>query len=173
MRFLSRRRVADAASVVLAGAFLNAAVFESLRTSTENLALFAAAAIAAEAMQRAQDELLPDALEGERFALTSPIHVAAMIVAGPWVAAAVAGWSAVAIGPFRGGTPLPLLRRGGALAAAALAGGFAFQLAGGAIGHLRLPDDLMPAVVAGIVYVTARTLLEGLVVRSPALPDLI
>jgi len=173
MRFLSRRRVADAASVVLAGALLNAAVFESLRTSTENLALFAAAAIAAEAMQRAHDELLPDALEGERFALTSPIHVAAMIVAGPWVAAAVAGWSAVAVGPFRGGTPLPLLRRGGALAAAALAGGFVFQLAGGAIGHLRLPDDLMPAVVAGIVYVTARTLLEGLVARRPALPDLI
>src|SRR5439155_1666842 len=83
MRFLARRRVADAASVVLAGALLNAAVFESLRTSTENLALFAAAAIAAEAMQRAHDELLPDALEGERFALTSPIHVAAMIVAGP------------------------------------------------------------------------------------------
>src|SRR6266571_745103 len=173
MRFLSRLRLADAATVAFSGVLLNVAVYESLRASTEKLALFAAAAIAAEALQRAHDELLPDALEGERFTLTSPIHVAAILVAGPWIAAAVAGWSVIAVGPFRGLTPLPLLRRGAALAAAALAGGVTLELAGGTVAQLRLPDDLLPAVVAGIVYVTVRTLLEGIVSRRVALPDVI
>src|SRR5205823_13769072 len=100
-------------------------------------------------------------------------HVAAILVAGPWVAAAVAGWSVIAVGPFRGHTPLPLLRRGAALAAAALAGGFTLEIAGGTVAHLRLPEDLLPAAVAGIVYVTLRTLLEGVVTRRVALPDLI
>jgi HD-GYP domain-containing protein (c-di-GMP phosphodiesterase class II) len=171
MRSLFFRRSADAATVVFAGALLNVAVFESLRVSTGKLALFAAVAIAAEAFQRPHDELLPDALESERFVLSSPLHLAAMLVAGPWVAAAAAGWSILAVGPFRGGTPLSLLRRAGAVAAAALAGGAAFELAGGIVGHLVLPDDLLPATLAGLVYLTTRTLAEGLVARRVDLRD--
>src|SRR5438132_14303026 len=94
MRSLIRRRAVSAVTVVCTGVLLNVAVFESLRSSAAKLALFAAVAIAAEALQRADDELLPDALEGERFSLTSPIQIAAILVGGPWVAAAVAGWSA-------------------------------------------------------------------------------
>jgi hypothetical protein len=171
MRSFFRRRFADAATVVFAGALLNVAVFQSLRISSEKLALFAAVAILAEALQRSHDEVLPDAPEGERFALTAPLHLAAILVAGPWVAAAVAGWSIVAVGPFRGELPLPLLRRATAVAGAALAGGFAFELAGGSIGHLLLPDDLLAAAVAGLVYMTSRTLLQGLVAGRTGLPD--
>jgi HD-GYP domain-containing protein (c-di-GMP phosphodiesterase class II) len=170
---LSRRRAADALTIALAGVLLSAVLLESIRTSAAKLALFGAAAIAVEALRRAHDELLPDDLEGERFALTSPIHLAAIFVAGPWVAAAVAAWSVVCVGPFKGETPLPLLRRGAAIGASAIAGGLAFQLAGGAVGHMRLPDDLLPVAVAGIVYVTARTLLEGLATSRTTLPDLV
>ena len=172
MRSLSRRRLADGFSVLLAGALLNVAVFQALRISPEQLALFAAVAIAAEAIQRREHELLPDALGGERFSLTSPIQIAAILVAGPWVGAAVAGWSVVAVGLFRNFELRRLLGHAGALAAAALAGGFAFELAGGIVGVLRLPDDVMPAALAGLVYVTVRTLLEGLVTRRASLPDL-
>ena len=173
MRSLSRRRLADGFSVLLAGALLNVAVFQALRVSPEKLALFAAVAIAAEAIQRREHELLPDALGGERFSLTSPIQIAAILVAGPWVGAAVAGWSVVAVGLFRSFELRRLLGHAGALAAAALAGGFAFEMAGGIVGTLRLPDDLMPAVLAGLVYVTVRTLLEGVVTRRASLPDLV
>ena len=114
MRSFFRRRVADAATVVFAGVLLNVAVFESLGRSTSKLAFFAAVAIAAEALQRPHDELLPDALEGERFTLTTPIHLAALVVAGPWVATAIAGWSAIAVGPFRGLAPMELLRKASA-----------------------------------------------------------
>ena len=120
MRSLIRRRGADATTVVLVGVLLNVAVFESLGSATSKLALFAAVAIAAEALQRPHDELLPDSLEGERFTLTAPIHLAAALVAGPWVAAAVAGWSVIAVGPFRGLAPMEMLRRAGALGASAL-----------------------------------------------------
>ena len=171
MRSPIRRHAADAATVAFAGVLLNVAVFESLQSSTSKLALFAAVAILAEALQRPHDELLPDALEGERFTLTAPIHLAALFVAGPWVAAAIAGWSVIAVGPFRGLPLMVLVRRAAAFGASALAGGAAFTLAGGSVGHLALPEDLLPAVLAGLVYVTARTLLEGLATQRPALPD--
>jgi HD-GYP domain-containing protein (c-di-GMP phosphodiesterase class II) len=173
MRSFIRRRAADVVTVAFAGVLLNVAVFESLRDSMSMLALFAAVAIAAEALQRPHDELLPDSLEGERFTITAPIHLAALLVAGPWVATAVAGWSVIAVGPFRGLAPMELLRKAAALGASALAGGTAFALAGGSVGHLTLPEDLLPAAVAGVVYVTARTLLEGMVTQRPALPDLL
>ncbi len=173
MRSLIRRRAADAATVVFTGVLLNVAVFQSLGSSTSNLALFAAVAIAAEALQRPHDELLPDALEGERFSLTAPIHVATLLVAGPWVATAVAGWSVIAVAPFRGFALMDLLRRAAALGMSALAGGAAFILAGGSVGHLTLPEDLLPAAVAGLVYVTVRTLLEGVAAKHPALPDVL
>jgi HD-GYP domain-containing protein (c-di-GMP phosphodiesterase class II) len=173
MRSFIRRRGADATTVAFAGVLLNVAVFESLGSSTSMLALFAAVAIAAEALHRPHDELLPDALEGERFTLTTPIHLAAILVAGPWVATAAAGWSVIAVGPFRGVAPMELLRKAAALGMATLAGGAAFTLAGGTVGHLTLPEDLLPAAVAGLVYVTVRTLLEGLATQRPALPDLL
>ncbi|HMI99186.1 MAG TPA: HD domain-containing phosphohydrolase [Gaiellaceae bacterium] len=171
MRSFIRRYAANATTVALAAVLLSVSVFESLGSSTSKLALFAAVAIAAEALQRPHDELLPDALEGERFTLSAPIHLAAVLVAGPWVGAAVAGWSITAVGPFRGLGPMATLRRAAALGTSALAGGAAFTLAGGSVGHLVLPEDLLPAALAGLVYVTARTLLEGLATQRPALPD--
>jgi HD-GYP domain-containing protein (c-di-GMP phosphodiesterase class II) len=173
MRSFIRRRAADAATVAFAGVLLNVAVFQSLGSSTSKLALFAAVAIAAEALQRPHDELLPDALEGERFTLTTPLHLTALLVAGPWVAAAAAGWSVIAVGPFRGLGPMELLQKAAALGTAAMAGGFAFTLAGGSVGRLTLPEDILPAAVAGLVYITVRTLLEGLATQRPALPDLL
>jgi len=173
MRSLFRRRFVDAVSVLFAGVLLNVAVFEALKASPEKLALLAAVAIAAEALQRVDDELLPDALEGERFSLTSSIQIAAILIGGPWIAAAVAGWSVVAIAPFRHVAFGQFVRRASALALSALAGGFALGLAGGVAGQLVLPDDMLPVALAGLVYVTARTLLEGLASRRLALPDVI
>jgi len=40
-------------------------------------------------------------------------------------------------------------------------------------GQMVLPDDMLPVALAGLVYVTARTLLEGLANRRLALPDVI
>src|SRR3954468_7217675 len=173
MRSLFLRRFGDGVSVLFAGVLLNVAVFEALKASPEKLALLAAVAIAAEALQGLDDELLPDALEGRRFSLTSAIQIAAILIGGPWVAAAVAGWSVVAVAPFRHAPFVQLVRRAGALAVAALAGGFALQAAGAVAGQMHLPDDMLHVALAGLVYVTVRTLLEGLVDKRVVLPDLL
>jgi hypothetical protein len=38
---------------------------------------------------------------------------------------------------------------------------------------MHLPDDMLPVALAGLVYVTVRTLLEGLVDRHVVLPDVV
>jgi HD-GYP domain-containing protein (c-di-GMP phosphodiesterase class II) len=173
MRSLFRRRFLDGVSVLFAGVFLNVAVFQALRLSPEKLALLAAVAIAAEALQRVDDELPPDPNEGQRFSLTSAVQIAAILIGGPWIAAAVAGWSVVAVAPFRSEPFVHFVRRALALALAALAGGFALQAAGAVAGQMHLPDDMLPVALAGLVYVTVRTLLEGLVDKRVVLPDLV
>src|SRR4051794_32097062 len=115
MRSLTRRRAADATSVLLAGVLLNVAVYESLRDSTAKLALFAVLAVAVEALRRVPDDRLPDALEGDRFTLTSPVQLATLFVAGAWIAAAVAGMSLVAVGVARSEPTIGVLRRASAL----------------------------------------------------------
>jgi HD-GYP domain-containing protein (c-di-GMP phosphodiesterase class II) len=173
MRSLFRRRFSGVASVLVAGALLNVAVFEALKASPEKLALLAAVAIAAEALQRHDEKLLPDGLEGEHFSLTSSVQIAAILIGGPWIAAAAAGWSVIAVAPFRDVPLVQLVRRAAALAVAALAGGLALAGAGGAVGQITLPDDMLPVALAGLIYLTVRTLLEGLVDKRVAVPDVV
>src|SRR5205814_5914080 len=48
-------------------------------------------------------------------------------------------------------------------AAAACAGGLAFEHAGGTVGSLRLLDDLIPLVALALAFLTVRTLLVDVV----------
>jgi HD-GYP domain-containing protein (c-di-GMP phosphodiesterase class II) len=144
----------------------------SLGTPAATFALFAAAYILAVALQRSEDESLPEPLEGERFSLSAPVHVAAILVAGPWAAALVAVLGTLAVRPFRHDGPRALIARSAGLAAAALGAGYAFELSGGVVGTLRLPEDVLPVVLAGFVYWTARTALDGLLKEHAAVnPD--
>jgi HD-GYP domain-containing protein (c-di-GMP phosphodiesterase class II) len=144
----------------------------SLGTSAATFALFAAAYMLAVALQRSEDESLPEPLEGERFSLAAPVHLAAVLVAGPWAAALVAVIGTLAVRPFRHDGPRTLIARSIGLALAAVGAGYAFELAGGVVGTVRLPEDVLPAVLAGFVYWTARTVLEGLLKEHAAVnPD--
>src|SRR5215218_3256900 len=126
----------------------------SLGTSAATFALFAAAYMLAVALQRSEDESLPEPLEGERFSLAAPVHVAAILVAGPWAAALVALLGTWTVRPFRNDGLRTLVARSVGLAAAALGPGYVFQLSGGVAGTVRLPEDVLPVVLAGFVYWT-------------------
>ena len=144
----------------------------SLGTSAATFALFAAAYMLAVALQHSEDESLPEPLEGERFSLSAPVHLAAILVAGPWAAGLVAVLGTLAVRPFRHDGPRALIARSAGLAAAALGAGYAFELSGGVVGTLRLPEDVLPIVLAGFVYWTACTVLEGLLKEHAAVnPD--
>jgi HD-GYP domain-containing protein (c-di-GMP phosphodiesterase class II) len=139
-----------------------------LGTSAATLALLLAAYIVAEALQRSDDELLPEPLHGGRFSLSAPVHMAAILVAGPWGAALVAFVGTWAVRPFRREGLRAIALRSGGLAAAAVGAGHVFQLAAGEPGSLQLPDDVLPVALAGAVYWTGRTLLDGLIKSDSA-----
>jgi HD-GYP domain-containing protein (c-di-GMP phosphodiesterase class II) len=147
-------------AVLLAGlAVVGTFAYSSADVSLATLALLTAAFILAEALQRADDDVLPEPLETERFSLAAPVHMAAIMIAGPWVAALVGAVGTWGVRPLRGHSWRALVPRTNALAAAAIAAGFAFQLSGGELNRVLLPDDLLPVFVMGTVYVTVRALL--------------
>jgi HD-GYP domain-containing protein (c-di-GMP phosphodiesterase class II) len=146
-------------ALLLAGTAVAGAAAYSSEASLTTLALFAAAFILAEALQRADDDVLPEPLETERFSLATPVHIAAIIIGGPWVGALVAVVGTWAVRPLRGHSWRTLVPRTNALLAASIAGGFAFQLSGGQVDLVRLPEDLLAVFVLGAVYVTVRSLL--------------
>jgi HD-GYP domain-containing protein (c-di-GMP phosphodiesterase class II) len=168
MPFLTRSRAFDAAVIAFATLLATVSALASLEASATTLALLVAAYVLAEALQHADDELVDD----QRFSLPAPVHVAAMLVAGPWPAAAVALVGTWAVRPLRGESWRPVVLRSAALAVSGVCGGYAFLLAGGDVGMLRLPGDLLPAVLGGAVYWAAKTFLEGLVSGEAVLhPD--
>ena len=141
-------------------------------TSAATFALFAAAYVLALAVQRSDDESLPEPLEGERFSLSAPIHLGAVLVTGPFAAALIAAAGTLAVRPFRHDGLRALFVRSLGLAGAALAAGHAYELAGAVRGDVRLPQDVLPVVLAGFVYWTGRTIVDGLLKEHPAMrPD--
>jgi HD-GYP domain-containing protein (c-di-GMP phosphodiesterase class II) len=100
-------------------------------------------------------------VDAEPFRISTPVHLAAMIVAGPWAAAlagvfAVLGSRLTAPRPWR-----DLLARALALGVAGLAGGYAYVLAGSATGSVVLPDDVLGVCVVVAAYAAVRTIVQG------------
>jgi HD-GYP domain-containing protein (c-di-GMP phosphodiesterase class II) len=153
------KRASSAVLLVAGLVFVGALAYSSADASLTMLALLAAAFILAEALQRADDDVLPEPLETERFSLATPVHIAALVLGGPWVGALVAVIGTWAVRPLRGHSWRTLVPRTNALVAAAVAAGFAFQFAGGEVDQVRLPEDLLPFFVMGTVYVAVRSLL--------------
>jgi HD-GYP domain-containing protein (c-di-GMP phosphodiesterase class II) len=136
-------------------------------------ALLVAAFVLAELLQRSDDEALPEPLEGERFSLSAPVHVASILILGAWPAALVGALATWVVRPLRGEAWRTSMLRGVAVSIAALVGGLAFQLSGGATGELRLAQDLLPLVVLALAYGTVRTLGLAFSGRMRRQPDLL
>jgi putative nucleotidyltransferase with HDIG domain len=93
------------------------------------------------------------------------VLVAAILVLGPWVAAVVAVAGVIAGAALRTEALRTALFRASAYACATAAGGVAFRLAGGHVGHLKLLSDLIPLVALGVAFATVHTLLLDVVLR--------
>jgi HD domain len=163
------------ASVVLAavlGVLVTAAALKTIPAAGGMVVVFLAALVASELLATARDDALADPVDAEPFRLSTPVHLAAMLVLGPWAAAlggAFAGLAGRSIRP----RPWPdVLARSVALGLAGLAGGYAFTLAGGRSGHLTLPDDVLAVCVLVAGYAAVRTVAHGLAVGLGSLgPD--
>jgi HD-GYP domain-containing protein (c-di-GMP phosphodiesterase class II) len=134
-------------------------------TPHTTLALLLAAAIVVELFEESGRERSRQPIETEGLRLGSAVQVTAILLLGPWVAALVAAAGVVAGAVFRGSALRAVAFRMSAFAVATAAGGVAFGAAGGAVGTLKLLDDLVPLLALAIVYVTARELLLETVPR--------
>ncbi|HYX89343.1 MAG TPA: HD domain-containing phosphohydrolase [Gaiellaceae bacterium] len=122
--------------------------------------LLAAAALAAELLEE-PDELRSRAPCGPgAFRVASGVHLAAVIVLGPWRGALVAG-AGVLLARAGSSSWREASFRSAALALASLAGGYAFILGGAHPGALALPADLVSISCLALAYhVVSRGLLD-------------
>jgi HD domain len=130
-----------------------------------DLLLFAAALIAAELLHRRDQELGTDE-ESDRFSVAAALAAAAAIMLGPLQALAVATVSVGVVRRLQGDGWRASGVRALSLGLGALAGGYAYLLAGSEIGSIALPDDLLGVVLLGIVFTAAKTLVVRLSARD-------
>jgi HD-GYP domain-containing protein (c-di-GMP phosphodiesterase class II) len=134
-----------------------------------SLALVAAAVIAAELLHRRDDDLGGDDAAPDRFSVAAPIVAAAALVVGPWPSLGVALLGSFGVRRLTGDSWRESAVRALSLGAAALAGGYAYVLAGSSTGSVALPDDLLGLVVLGLVFSSVKTLVQRLASRATAI----
>jgi putative nucleotidyltransferase with HDIG domain len=152
--------------VVVAGASQAADV------SLGTVALLGAAVVLTELFQVSNDDSSGDPDDAHHFSFSSAVHLAAVAIAGPWVAALVAAFGVVTVDKLRGSPWVRVLFNAAVFALAAGAGGLAFELAGGHPGTLQFPGDLAAVAALTIVYSLVNSVLVSSVValtsnRSP------
>jgi HD-GYP domain-containing protein (c-di-GMP phosphodiesterase class II) len=157
MRALRSARYAPALPFVLGCGLVTLAAYRSVGEGLGEVALFAAAVIAAELLHRRDDELGTDDAEGDGFSAAAPIAAAAAIVVGPWPALLLTTSGVFAVRRLSGETWRSSGLRSLALGLAALAGGYAYVLAGAATGSVVVPDDLLALCVLGVAFAAAKT----------------
>jgi HD-GYP domain-containing protein (c-di-GMP phosphodiesterase class II) len=140
--------------VVTVGGFL------ALDRPLTALTLFAAAALAAELLEAPEEVRLRAPLGASAFRVASGVHVAAVIVLGPWRGALVAGAGAMLARAGRSSWRNASFQAA-AFALASVAAGYAFVLGGSNAGELTLPGDLVSLACLALAYhVVSRGLLE-------------
>jgi HD-GYP domain-containing protein (c-di-GMP phosphodiesterase class II) len=164
LSMLAYATVAAGLGVTVAGGFAAAG-----RPLTA-LALFGAAALAAELLEEPESARIREPVGPGVFRVASGVDLAAVIVLGPWRGALIAGAAALLARLVRGSWRQAAFQAS-AFALGSVAAGYGFALGGGHAGHLQLPDDLVPLAVLALVYLlVSRLLLQvvgGLEVLQP------
>lgn len=135
------------------------------------LALFAAAALAAGLLEEPESGRVREPIGPGVFRVASGVDLAAVIVLGPWRGALVAGSAALLARLVRGSWRRAAFEAS-SFALASVAAGYAFGLGGGRVGHLALPDDLVPLAVLALGYLlVSRGLLQVVGALEVLQPD--
>jgi putative nucleotidyltransferase with HDIG domain len=145
-----KARVFVAGTVALGACVLVAAAVLVHTSRPAALALLFVAVLLTELLQVSSDEDALDPSDAQTFSFSSGVHIATILLIGPWAAALVAAFGVLVVDGLRGSPRTKIAFNASVFALAACAGGFAFQLAGGECATLSLPGDL-PAVVALVI----------------------
>ncbi len=133
-------------------------------TSRATLALLVLGAIVTELFQVEADSASPDPVDSQPFSFSSGVHLAAVLVLGPWAGGLVAASGVIVVDGLRRAPARRVAFNASVFALAAVAGGFVFQNAGGTPGALHLPAAFLPVAALWLTYTTVNTVLVSLVV---------
>jgi HD-GYP domain-containing protein (c-di-GMP phosphodiesterase class II) len=146
--------VAAGFGVIAAGALV------ASQRSLTAVTLLAAAALAAELLEEPEELRSRAPIGPGAFRVASSVHVAAVIVLGPWRGAFVAGTGVLLARAGRSSWRNAAFQTA-TFALASLAGGYAFILGGSHPGELALPADLVSISCLALAYhVVSRGLLD-------------
>jgi HD-GYP domain-containing protein (c-di-GMP phosphodiesterase class II) len=165
LSFLAYATVAAGLAVCVLGAL------DAVGKPLTALALFGAAALAAELLEEPESARVREPLGPGVFRVASGVDLAAVIVLGAWRGALVAGSAALLARIVRGSFRFSAFQAS-AFALASAAAGYAFALGGGHTGQLLLPDDLVPLTVLALAYLlVSRGLLQVVGALEVLQPD--
>jgi putative nucleotidyltransferase with HDIG domain len=133
-------------------------------TSRATLALLVLGAIATELFQVEADSASPDPVDWQPFSFSSGVHLAAVLVLGPWAGGLVAASGVVVVDGLRRAPARRVAFNASVFALAAVAGGYVFQSVGGTPGALHLPSGFLPVAALWLTYATVNTVFVSLVV---------
>lgn len=142
MELPARARALVVGTVALGIGVLAVAVFGGSLAPLQTLALLGGAVVLTELVQVSRDERSFDPADTFAFSFSSGVHLAAVVIAGPWSAALVAAFGVLAVDRMRGDPWRKVAYNASVFALAAAAGGHVFSLLGGETGRIDLPADL-------------------------------
>jgi HD-GYP domain-containing protein (c-di-GMP phosphodiesterase class II) len=151
-------------TIAIGFVIVTAAVVQGVGAPLGMLALFAAGVVLTELFQVPGDDNSLDPADQHWFSFSSGVHVAAVIVLGPWPAALVAVFGVVIVDGLRGSAVQKVAYNSSVFALAVVTAGYAFTALGGVPGTLELPADF--AALGGLLvtaYVVNSLFVNGIV----------
>ena len=132
------------------------------------LGLLAAAIIVTELFYVPGDAESFDAVDRHSFSFSSGVHLAAILIVGPWAAALLASFGVVCVDGLRCNPWRKVLFNACVFALATVAAGLMFVLVGGTPDAVELPAGLPAIVVLAATYLLVNTALVGSIVALSA-----
>jgi hypothetical protein len=158
-----RARALLLAIVGLGGVIIGGASLRLTHVDAKLFALLAAAAILAEVIQVEDDPTAAGENE-QHFSFSSGIHIASVLVLGPFIGALVAAAGVVVVDPSRGNPRSKVAFNAGMLAVSSFAAGCMFEVFGGHPGQLPLPSAFGAVAAAALTLYVLSTLLVSSIV---------
>jgi putative nucleotidyltransferase with HDIG domain len=146
-------------TVAAGSAIVAVASIEALSAPLATLALLGAAAVVTELLQVPRDEQSVDPTDAHTVGFSSGVHLAAVVLVGPWTAPLVAASGVVAVDRLRGSPWRRIAFNASAFAVSTLCGGLVYEAAGGRVGTLDLPSAFPAVAGMALAYFFVNILL--------------
>ena len=138
-------------TVTAGTAVLAVAVVKAAGAPHATLALLGAAVVLTELIQISSDNRSPDPGDAHSFSFSTGVHIAAVLIVGPWAAALVAAFGVIVVDTLRGSPRAKVAYNASAFALSIFVGGLAFEALGGVPGTLEFSRDF--AAIGALVVV--------------------